>query len=114
MYARLEPFLAEVRQRTGMEGFAAHMQKFVESSPEAQERVERFQQRFAAMRAEAAEAGRLAQIFANVGIGGSAASSAAVPSKMIFPSRRIRNFGVKVAGTVRPPAAPSCSAARSK
>ncbi len=54
VYARLEPFLAEVRQRTGMEGFGAHMQKFVEGSPEAQERVKRFQQRFAAMQAEAA------------------------------------------------------------
>src|SRR5271166_6942784 len=53
VYAKLEPFLAEVRQRTGMEAFAAHMQKFVESSPEARARVSRFQQRFAAMRAEA-------------------------------------------------------------
>ena len=53
VYARLEPFLAEVRQRTGMEAFAAQMQKFVESSPEARARVSRFQQRFAAMRAEA-------------------------------------------------------------
>ena len=55
VYARLEPFLAEVRQRTGMETFAAKMQKFVEGSPEAQARVARFQQRFAAMRAEAAK-----------------------------------------------------------
>ncbi len=39
VYARLEPFLAEVRKRTGMENFGAHMQKFVEGSPEAQERV---------------------------------------------------------------------------
>jgi hypothetical protein len=54
VYARLEPFLAEVRQRTGMENFGAHMQKFVEGSPEAKDRVKRFQQRFAAMQAETA------------------------------------------------------------
>jgi len=57
VYARLEPFLAEVRQRTGMESFGAQMQKFVESSPGTRERVARFQQRFAAMRAEAAKVG---------------------------------------------------------
>ena len=39
VYARLEPFLAEVRQRTGMQMFAAHMQKFVESSAVGRERV---------------------------------------------------------------------------
>jgi hypothetical protein len=54
VYARLEPFLAEVRQRSGMENFGAHMQKFVEGSPEARDRVKRFQQRFAAMQAETA------------------------------------------------------------
>ncbi len=57
VYSRLEPFLAEVRQQTGMAGFAAHMQKFVESSPDAQKRVAQFQQRFAAMRAEAVKQG---------------------------------------------------------
>ena len=55
LYARLEPFLAEVRQRTGMDAFGAHMQKFIESSPEAQQRVAQFKKRFAAMRAEAAK-----------------------------------------------------------
>ncbi len=54
VYARLEPFLAEVRRRSGMENFGAQMQKFVEGSPEAQDRVKRFQQRFAAMQAETA------------------------------------------------------------
>ncbi len=53
VYAKLEPFLAEIRKRTGMDIFGANMQKFVESSPDAQERVARFQERFAAMRAEA-------------------------------------------------------------
>ena len=57
VYSRLEPFLAQVRQQTGMENFAGNMQKFVESSPAARERVARFQQRFAAMRAEAAMQG---------------------------------------------------------
>ncbi len=57
VYARFEPFLAEIRQRTGMEIFGADMQKFVESSPEARARVASFQQRFAAMRAEAAKVG---------------------------------------------------------
>ena len=47
VYSRLQPFLAEVRKRTGMEGLAAHMQKFVESSPEAQMSMKRFQERFA-------------------------------------------------------------------
>ena len=56
VYAKFEPFLAEMRQRTGMEVFGANMQKFVESSPEAKARVARFQERFAAMRAEAAQA----------------------------------------------------------
>ena len=55
VYAKVEPFVAEVRQRTGMDGFAANIQKFVEKSPEARARVVRFQQRFAAMRAEAAK-----------------------------------------------------------
>ncbi len=55
VYARLEPFLAEVRQRTGMQMLAGQMQKFVESSPVARERVARYQQRFAAMRAEVSQ-----------------------------------------------------------
>src|SRR5271166_6696505 len=57
VYAKFEPFLAEIRKRTGMDIFGANMQKFVESSAEARERVARFQQRFAAMRAEAAKVG---------------------------------------------------------
>ena len=57
VYARLEPFLAEVRQRTGMQVFGSHMQKFVESSPAARERVAGFRKRFAAMAAEAAKVG---------------------------------------------------------
>ena len=52
VYAKFEPFLAEIRKRTGMDIFGANMQKFVESSPEARERVVRFQERFAATRAE--------------------------------------------------------------
>jgi len=56
VYARFEPFLAEIRQRTGMEIFGANMQKFVERSAEARQRVARFQERFAAMRAETARA----------------------------------------------------------
>ena len=56
VYAKFGPFLAEIRKRTGMDIFGANMQKFIESSPEAQERVARFQQRFAAMRAEAVSA----------------------------------------------------------
>lgn len=58
VFAKFEPFLAEIRQRTGMDIFGANMQKFVESSAEARERVAKFQQRFAAMRAEPAKAGR--------------------------------------------------------
>lgn len=58
VYSKLEPFLAEVRKQTGMEGLAAHIQKFVESSPEAQARVKRFQERFAAMRVQAASKAR--------------------------------------------------------
>jgi hypothetical protein len=53
VYAKLEPFLPEIRQRTGMDTFGANMQKFVEGSPAAQERVARFQERLAAIRAEA-------------------------------------------------------------
>jgi hypothetical protein len=56
VYAKLEPFLSEVRQRTGMEGLAARMQKFVESSPDAKERMKRFQQRFEAARTKAGQA----------------------------------------------------------
>jgi len=52
VYAKFEPFLAEIRKRTGMDIFGAQMQKFIESSPAARERVARFQERFAAMRAE--------------------------------------------------------------
>lgn len=55
VYARLEPFIAEVRARTGMEGFAARMQKFVEGAQDAQARVKRFQQRFEAERAKAGQ-----------------------------------------------------------
>jgi hypothetical protein len=57
VYAKFEPYLAEIRKRTGMDIFGANMQKFVESSPEARERVKRFQERFAAMRAEPAKVG---------------------------------------------------------
>jgi hypothetical protein len=57
VYAKFEPFLAEIRKRTGMDIFGANMQKFVESSPEARARVASFQQRFAAMRAEGAKVG---------------------------------------------------------
>ena len=57
VYAKFEPYLAEIRQRTGMDIFGANMQKFVESSPEARERVKRFKERFAAMRAEPAKVG---------------------------------------------------------
>lgn len=53
VYAKFGPFLAEIRKRTGMDIFGAQMQKFIESSPAAQERVARFQERFAAVRAEA-------------------------------------------------------------
>ncbi len=49
--SRSSPRCASAR---GMENFGAHMQKFVEGSPEAQDRVKRFQQRFAAMQAETA------------------------------------------------------------
>jgi len=57
VYAKIEPFLAKIRQGTGMETFATHIQKFVEGSPDAEARVVSFQQRFAAMRAEAAKVG---------------------------------------------------------
>ncbi|HME33427.1 MAG TPA: hypothetical protein VKG65_11790 [Terriglobales bacterium] len=57
VYAKFEPFLAEIRKRTGMDVFGANMQKFVESSREARERVAKFQQRFAAQAAEAAKMG---------------------------------------------------------
>ena len=57
VYARFEPLLAEVRHRTGMKMFGAHMQQFVEGSPAARERVAQFQQRFAAQAAEAAKVG---------------------------------------------------------
>lgn len=57
VYAKFEPFLAEIRKLTGMDIFGANIQKFVESSPEARARVASFQQRFAAMRAEAAKVG---------------------------------------------------------
>ncbi len=53
VYAKFESFLPEIRKRTGMDIFAANMQKFVEGSAAARERVARFQERFAAMRAEA-------------------------------------------------------------
>jgi hypothetical protein len=56
VYAKLEPFLPEIRKRTGMDSFGANMQKFVESSPAARDRVARFQERFAARRAEAVTA----------------------------------------------------------
>ena len=54
VYAKFEPFLAEVRQRTGMD-VGMKMQQFVESSPDARERVARFQQRFVAQAAAAAQ-----------------------------------------------------------
>jgi len=53
VYAKFEPFLPEIRKRTGMDIFGANMQKFVESSADAGQRVAHFQERFAAARAEA-------------------------------------------------------------
>jgi hypothetical protein len=57
VYAKFEPYLAEIRKRTGVDIFGANMQKFVESSSESRERVKRFQERFAAMRAEPEKVG---------------------------------------------------------
>ncbi len=54
VYAKLQPFVAEFRKRTGMEMFAANIEKFVESSPEAKERIAWFQKRFAQMREQMA------------------------------------------------------------
>ena len=54
VYAKIEPFLPEIRKRTGMDTFGANMQKFVEGSSQARARVARFQERFATMSAAAA------------------------------------------------------------
>ncbi len=59
MYAKVQPFLQEFRQRSGMIDFLSSVQKVVEGSAEGRERIARLQKRQAEMsrlRAEAAKA----------------------------------------------------------
>jgi hypothetical protein len=59
VYAKIQPFLEEFRQKSGMTDFFTNVQKVVEGSAEGRERVVRLQKRqaeMARMRAEAAKA----------------------------------------------------------
>jgi hypothetical protein len=58
VYAKIQPFLKEFRQKMGMPEFLVSLEKFVEGSAEGRERVVRLQERQAEwgrMRAEAAK-----------------------------------------------------------
>lgn len=60
VYARVQPFLKEMRQRLNSPEFLQNLEKVVEGTPEGRERLARMQKRmaeFARMRAEAAKAG---------------------------------------------------------
>ncbi len=53
-YGKIQPFLEEFRQKTGMLDFLANLQKVVEGSAEGRERLARVQKRQAEMAAAAA------------------------------------------------------------
>src|SRR2546423_8945098 len=57
VYAKIEPFLAEIRATSGMSQYLQHLEQLVLRLPDAQERLTGIRERmkkFAAMRAEAA------------------------------------------------------------
>jgi hypothetical protein len=54
VYAKVQPFLEEFRQKSGMPDFLANVQKVVEGSAEGRERLARLQKRQAEMAAVAA------------------------------------------------------------
>ncbi len=59
VYAKLEPFIPEIRQKSGMPTYMQHLEKVVMSLPDAQERMTRMREmlkQMAAARAQAAEA----------------------------------------------------------
>lgn len=59
VYAKIQPFLEELRQKSGMTDFFVNVEKVVEGSAEGRERVARMQKRQAEMarlRSEAAKA----------------------------------------------------------
>lgn len=53
VYGKIQPFLEEFRQKTGMPDFLANLQKVVEGSAEGRERLARVQKRQAEMAAAA-------------------------------------------------------------
>lgn len=60
VYARIQPFIKEMREKMNSPEFLQNMQKVVEGTPEARERLKQMQQRmaeFANMRAAAAAKG---------------------------------------------------------
>ena len=54
VYAKIQPFVEEFRQKSGMVEFQVNVQKVVESSAEGRERLARMQKRQAEMAAAAA------------------------------------------------------------
>jgi hypothetical protein len=59
-YAKIQPYVEEFRQKSGMTDFLVNLQKVVEGSAEGRERIARLQARMAAMakmRAQAAASG---------------------------------------------------------
>ena len=61
VYAKLEPFLQGFREKMGMPQFAHHIQQFVESSPEARQRVDEMKKMQADMARRRAEATAVAR-----------------------------------------------------
>jgi len=47
IYAKFQPFLKELREKTGFPQFLASMEKAANSSPEIKKRVQMLQKRFA-------------------------------------------------------------------
>lgn len=56
VYAKIQPHLAALREKTGMPDFLVNLQKVVEGSVEGQKRVARLQSQFAAKAKATAEA----------------------------------------------------------
>lgn len=57
IYALVQPFLAEFRQKMNSPDFLHNVEKVVEGTPEGKERITRIRQRMASMRAAAAKQG---------------------------------------------------------
>ncbi|HEX8706851.1 MAG TPA: hypothetical protein VF723_01210 [Pyrinomonadaceae bacterium] len=61
IYAKIEPFVAEIRSTQGMPQYMQHLEKIVMSAPDAKERMAALRERFKQMAATRAASSKTAQ-----------------------------------------------------